>query len=346
MTTKRLRVGIEGGAGYTGGEIIRILLGHPKVEIVAVSSGTFPGQPIFMAHPNLRGRTKLSFVPKLDYKALDCLFLSGGHGDAMANVPAILKMTGKNLRIIDISGDFRLKDPDLYPIWYGRKHRSPELLAGFAYGLAELNRAEISKAHWVANPGCFATAMSLALGPLAKGGVSGAAYVTAVTGSSGSGANPSLITHHPTRHGNMRAYKPFQHQHIPEVELLLQKLAGGRKALHLSMVPISGPFVRGIYAVCQVDLPKGWTEEKVKGLFQSTYKDCAFVRLLEWTPSLNAVNGSNHCDIFVTVQDGRIGVISALDNLIKGASGQAVQNLNLMMGWDETTGLDVAGPYP
>ena len=141
------------------------------------------------------------------------------------------------------------------------------------------------------------------------------------------------------------AYKPFTHQHIPEVEQILERLAG-KKALKLSLVPISGPFARGIYAVCQVDLPKGWTADKVRALYLSAYEGSSFVRLIEEPPSLNAVNGSNHCDVFVAVSDGRIGVISAIDNLIKGASGQAVQNLNVMMGWDEGIGLDFAGHYP
>lgn len=342
---KKIRVGIEGGAGFTGGELIRLLLGHPRVEIAAATSGTFPGQPVFMAHPNLRGRTDLAFTRKLDYKKLDCLFLAGGHGDAMSNVPAIVAETGPRLRIIDLSGDFRLRDAALYPRWYTREHKAPGLLKKFAYGLVELNRAEISKSRWIANPGCFATATALALGPLAKGGVSGVVSVTAITGSSGSGASPSVITHHPTRHSNLRAYKPFVHQHVPEVEQILNQLAGG-KNLKLSLIPISGPFTRGIYAVCQVDLPKGWTEKKVIDLYRDAYKGSSFVRLTPEPPSLNAVNGSNHCDIFVTVSDGRIGVISAIDNLVKGASGQAVQNLNVMMGWDEAEGLGHAGHYP
>jgi len=342
---KKIRVGIEGGAGFAGGELIRLLLGHPKVEIAAATSATFPGQPVFLAHPNLRGRTDLSFTRKLDYAKLDCLFLAGGHGDAMNNVPAILAETGPRLRIIDLSGDFRLRDAALYPRWYTREHKAPELLKKFAYGLVELNRAEIAKSRCVANPGCFATATALALGPLAKGGVAGTVSVTAVTGSSGSGASPSVITHHPTRHANLRAYKPFVHQHVPEVEQILDRLAGG-KTLKLSLIPISGPFARGIYAVCQVDLPKGWTEKKVRDLYQDAYKGSSFVRLVPEPPSLNAVNGSNHCDVFVAVQDGRIGVISAIDNLVKGASGQAVQNLNVMMGWDESVGLESAGHYP
>ncbi|OGS36286.1 MAG: N-acetyl-gamma-glutamyl-phosphate reductase [Elusimicrobia bacterium RIFOXYD12_FULL_66_9] len=342
---KMLRVGIEGGAGFTGGELIRLLLAHPKVEIAAATSATFPGQPVFLAHPNLRGRTSLSFTRKLDYAKLDCLFLAGGHGDAMNNVPAILAETGTRLRIIDLSGDFRLRDEALYPVWYTRKHKAPALLKKFAYGLVELNRAEIGKARLIANPGCFATATALALGPLAQGGVSGVVSVTAITGSSGSGAAPTSITHHPTRHANLKAYKPFTHQHIPEIEQILERLAG-KKALRLSLVPISGPFSRGIYAVCQVDLPKGWTAERVKDLYAAAYKGSSFVRLVPEPPSLNAVNGSNHCDVFVTVQDGRICVISAIDNLVKGASGQAIQNLNVMMGWDEDIGLEAAGTYP
>ncbi len=342
---RRLKVGIEGGAGYTGGELIRILLGHPKVEIVGISSSTFPGQGVAMAHPNLRGLTKLSFVPRLDYASLDVLFMAGGHGDAMAEVPALLKSAPKDLRLVDLSGDFRLEDPELYPVWYGRRHLAPNLLKSFAYGLPELNRAAVVRSRRVANPGCFATAAALALGPLAKGGATGTVSVTAVTGSTGSGASPTLITHHPTRHANMRAYKPFRHQHTPEIEQTVNRLSG-RKALKLSLVPVSGPFARGIYAVCQLDLPKGWNAAKVQDLFRKTYDGCPFIRIVEEPPGLNAVSGSNHCDIFATVHDGRIGVVSALDNLVKGASGQAVQNLNLMMGWDETTGLSAAGCYP
>ncbi len=342
---KKLRVGIEGGAGFTGGELLRLLQGHPNAEVTQVTSSTYPGRPVFMAHPNLRARTDLRFVQKLDYSKLDCLFIAGGHGDSMRDVPAIVAHAGKKLRIVDLSGDFRLRDPKLYPKWYTRTHKAPELLKDFAYGLVELNRKAIAKSHLIANPGCFATATALALGPLAKAGVAGVASVTAITGSSGSGANPSHITHHPIRHSNMKAYKPFVHQHVPEIEQVLENLAG-KRALTLSLIPLSGPFVRGIYAVCQVDAPKGWTEEKVQGLYKAAYGDSRFVRLVEEPPSLAAVVGSNHCDIFVTVQDGRIGVISAIDNLVKGASGQAIQNLNVMMGWDEGLGLELAGHYP
>lgn len=342
---KKLKVAVAGAAGFTGGELIRLLLNHPKVELAQVSSSTFPGQPVFRAHPNLRGRTALAFTGQLDYKAFDCLFLAGGHGEAMAEVPAILGRSDGKLKIIDLSGDFRLKDPALYPVWYRRRHQAPDLLKRFAYGLVELNRAEIQKARWVANPGCFATATALALGPLAQAGVSGVVSVTAVTGSSGSGANPSPVAHHPTRHSNLKAYKPLVHPHIPEIEQVLERLAG-KKALKVSLVPVSGPFSRGIYAVCQVDAPQGLGAAEVQSFYQDAYGDSAFVRVLEEPPTLNAVVGSNHCDVYATVQDGRIAVISAIDNLVKGASGQAIQNLNLMMGWPEAEGLALAGLYP
>ncbi|MBI5210789.1 MAG: N-acetyl-gamma-glutamyl-phosphate reductase [Elusimicrobia bacterium] len=341
---RKLEVGIQGGAGFTGGELIRLLLRHPRVRLAGATSATFPGRPVSLAHPNLRGRTDLSFSRKLDYGRLDALFMAGDHGDAMAAVPAILRRAG-GLRIIDLSGDFRLQDPALYPLWYARAHRAPGLLKEFVYGLTELNRVRLRKARLVANPGCFATAAALALGPLARAGAAGIVAVTAVTGSSGSGAKPSPVTHHPTRHANMRAYKPFCHQHVPEVEQLLEALAG-KKSLRLSLVPVSGPFTRGIYAVCQAALPAGWKAGTVREAFRRAYDGCAFVRLVEEPPSLNAVVGSNHCDLFATVREGRIVVISAIDNLIKGAAGQAVQNLNVMMGFDERAGLDFAGHYP
>ncbi len=345
-SAKKIKVGIEGGTGFVGGELIRLLLNHPRVELTAVTSRSFPGQPVFLAHPNLRGRTKLAFSIKLDYEKLDAVFMAGAHGDAMEVVPAILEGPGKKLKLVDMSADFRLGDPALYPVWYARKHRAPRFLKKFVYGLVELNRAQIKKSKWIANPGCFATAAALALGPLAKARLEGVVSVTAVTGSSGSGASPSLVTHHPTRYSNMKAYKPMRHQHIPEVEQMLEKLAGGACKLRLSLVPVSGPFARGIYAVCQADLPKGWTAEGVQKLYADAYAGSAFVRLVEEPPSLNAVNGSNHCDIHVTVEDGRICVISALDNLVKGAAGQAIQNLNVMMGWPEAEGLAFAGHYP
>ncbi|HAM35450.1 MAG TPA: N-acetyl-gamma-glutamyl-phosphate reductase [Elusimicrobia bacterium] len=334
------RAAILGAAGFTGGELIRLLLRHPHIELVAAVSSSHAGLPVCEAHPNLRGRTDMRFSPRIDARGLDAIFLAGGHGQSMSAAPDMLAAAGAKLRLIDLSGDFRLPRPELYEKWYGRGHAAPQLLSRFAYGLTELNRAAIKKSRCVANPGCFATAVCLALGPLARAGLKAAACVTAVTGSSGSGCKPSLLAHHPTRWSNMRAYKPFAHQHVPEIEGLL-----GR-GLSFSLIPVSGPFARGIYAVCQIPRPRSWNEEKLRRLYAAAYKGSPFVRLLSQPPSLNAVLGSNHCDIHATVGDGHIGVVAAIDNLVKGASGQAVQNLNVMLGFDEAAGLDFAGPYP
>ncbi len=341
----KTKVGICGGAGYTGGELLRLLLAHPKVEVAAVSSKTFTGKPIHKAHPNLRGGSGLVFTDQVDTTGLDCLFLAEGHGSSMAHLPDILKKAGAGMRVIDLSGDFRLKDPELYPAWYGRVHSAPRLLKGFVYGLPELDKNGISKAAHVANPGCFATAMILALGPLAAAKLSLKVSVTAITGSSGSGALPSTGTHHPAREGNLKAYKPLSHQHVPEAEQFFDGLAGG-PSLRLSMVPISGPFVRGIYAVCQAAMPEGWDMSRIAQLYKTVYHDCRFVRITEEPPELKAVTGSNYCDLHLAGRDGSLTVIAALDNLVKGAAGQAVQNFNLMMGWDDSEGLEAQGVYP
>lgn len=342
---KKARVGVWGGAGYTGGELLRLLSGHPAVSLSAVASRSHAGKPVTAAHPHLRALAGLTFQEELDPSGLDVLFLAGGHGEAMERLPALLNNGGEHLKVVDLSGDFRLKDAALYPVWYGKAHSSPELLAGFVYGLPELDAAAIKSGTKVANPGCFATALILALAPAARAGWTGTARVTAVTGSSGSGVNPSSTTHHPGREGSMKAYKPLAHQHIPEIEACLDR-AAGKPSLRLAMVPVSGPFVRGIYAVCHLDLPKGMDEAAFKALYRDAYAGKPFVRLVDSPPDLKSVAGSNHCDVFVTAKDGGAVVIAALDNLVKGAAGQAVQNMNLMMNFDETSGLKAAGAYP
>ena len=341
---RKAKVGIWGGAGYAGGELLRLLSAHPRLEVAAVASRSHAGQPVVKAHPHLRRFERVSFAEDLDAYGLDAVFLAGGHGEAMTRVPALLAKAG-GLKIVDLSGDFRLKDAALYPTWYGRDHASPDLLPGFVYGLPELGHDAVRGASRVANPGCFATAVALGLGPLAAAGWSGAVQVTAITGSSGSGASPSAATHHPAREGSLKAYKPLAHQHVPEVEAFLDTLAR-KPSLRLAMVPVSGPFVRGIYAICHVDLPEGFDEAGLRMLFGRAYAGCPFVRLTAEPPDLKAVAGTNHCDIHIAVAGRQAVIFAALDNLVKGAAGQAVQNLNLMLGFDETLGLDASGVYP
>ncbi|MBI4422639.1 MAG: N-acetyl-gamma-glutamyl-phosphate reductase [Elusimicrobia bacterium] len=337
----KARVGLWGGAGYAGGELLRLVSGHPDLELAAVASRSHAGLPVTGSHPHLRRLSGLSFQAELDPAGLDAVLLAGGHGDAMAWVPRLLAQAPK-LKLVDLSGDFRLKDAASYRRWYGREHAAPALLDGFVYGLPELNAEAVRGATRVANPGCFATAAALALGPLASAGLAGVARITAVTGSSGSGASPSATTHHPLRDGNLRAYKPLAHQHAPEVEALLDRLAGA-PSLRLALVPVSGPFVRGICAVCHVEAPAGLD---LPALYAAAYAGRPFVRLAGEPPDLKAVAGSNHCELHVAARDGQAVVIAALDNLVKGAAGQAVQNLNMMLGLEETRGLEAAGAYP
>ena len=339
---RKLRVGVAGAAGFAGGELVRILLQHPRLELVQAASVSHAGEPLHKAHPHLRGLTALSFLPAAQPDSLDALFLAGGHGEAMECAPGIVEKA-PGLKVVDLSGDFRLTDAALYPLWYGRRHAAPDLLGRFAYGLPELDSSSVKGAGLVSNPGCIATAAALSLGPLAMEGVRATAAVTAITGSSGSGVKPSPTTHHPLREGNVRAYKPLSHQHAPEVEQLLGRL-GGR--IELALTAVSGPFVRGIYSITNLELPAPWDDAGLKAAFESAYADAAFVRLLDAPPELNAVTGSNHCDIHVRMEGRRAVVIAALDNLVKGAAGQAVQNLNLMLGFDEAEGLRFPGIYP
>ncbi len=341
----KTRVGVARGAGYAGGELLRLLLSHPRVELAAVSSQSQHGQPVTRVHPHLRLAGGLKFEPTLNPAGLDAVFLCGSHGSSMRQVPELLAAGPAGLRLLDLSSDFRLRESALYRACYGHDHAAPGLLESFVYGQPELNGAAVKAATRVANPGCFATAAILALGPLAGARIKARAHVTAVTGSSGSGALPSPVTHHPAREGSLRAYKPLAHPHVPEITQLLDALSGG-SGLPVSLVPISGPFVRGIYAVCQVELPAECDEARVRGLYERAYSGRPFVSIVPQPPDLKTVVGTNHCDIHLAFSKGTLSVIAALDNLVKGAAGQAVQNLNLMMGWPETEGLASAGVYP
>jgi N-acetyl-gamma-glutamyl-phosphate reductase len=343
MTNLKFRVAVMGGAGFAAGELIRLLLRHPRVQLVQVISSSAAGSPVGRIHPHLRGLTELVMEDQLQPEEVQLLFFCGRHGESMRQLPLLLAKH-PSLKLIDLSGDFRLKDPTLYEKWYGSKHEAIELLPSFNYGLPEFNRLLLQDCSRVANPGCFATAITLALAPLTRAGLSVKASVTAVTGSSGAGASPSAATHHPTRAGTLRAYRPLRHQHHPEIVQTLEIFSPGVTP-QIAFVPVSGPFVRGIYAICHVELPIGWSQ-RLEVLYQETYCQEPFVRVLPHPPDLQVVTGSNFCDIFATVEDGHAVIFSALDNLLKGAAGQALQNMNVMMGWDEGLGLDGAGAYP
>src|SRR5512133_1634626 len=349
---KRYRAAVIGGSGYGGAELTRRLLLHPDVELVRVASIDLVGEPLSAADPALEGRTDLVFealAPAEAARGVDVVLLGLPHGVAATKVPELVAIPG--LRIVDMSGDFRLRDAGAYQRGYGRTHPAPSLLAEFTYGLPEANREAIRRARLVAAPGCFATTIELALLPLARAGLlAGVVHVQGITGSSGSGAAPSAGTHHPVRAGNLRTYKPMEHQHVPEIEQTL--LAAGARDLAVRFVPVSAPLGRGILATAFVELPDEWTQDRLDQLYREAYAGEPFVRVpRKRLPEVAAVSGSNHAEVGVAVGPARAGrrtvtCLGALDNLVKGGAGQAIQNMNLMLGLDEKASLADPGPWP
>ncbi len=337
---------IYGGSGYGGSELLRILLFHPDVEIAFVTANEHVGKPVSSVHQNLRNLTELEFSPvPSDHKGamadIDVVFLALPHGHAAEIVPNL--PTG--IKVIDLSGDFRLEDPDQIAKFYKRENADTELQSNFIYGLAEANKERIRSAQYIANPGCFATATLLALAPLVSSGLlNGKIIVDAKTGSSGSGAKAAANTHHPQRSNSFYAYKPFVHQHLPEIEQFLTKSFGEKG--EIVFMTHSLPVARGIFASCYAETSANITNADLKNLYEHFYKDSFFVRFVENSPDIHWVKGTNFCDISVNSNGRQIAIFSAIDNLVKGAAGQAVQNMNLMFGLPETTGLLLAGSNP
>lgn len=346
MEGEKIRVGIFGGSGYGGAELLRILLFHPRASVELVTANEHAGKSVGEVHRNLHGLTDLRFekAPE-DFESLsklDCLFLALPHGQALEIAPKL--PTG--LKVIDLSGDFRLRDAAAFEEHYGRAHTAAELQREFVYGLTELNREAIRSARLVSNPGCFATATLLALAPLASQGVlQGRVVVDAKTGSSGSGAKPAANTHHPQRSNSFYAYKPFTHQHVPEIEQTLGDVSGAWSN-ELVFMTHSLPVSRGIFASAYAEVKEETTAEKLSALYEEFYSGSFFVRLVKGSPDINWVKASNFCDIGFAARARQVAVFSAIDNLVKGASGQAVQNMNLMFGLEETEGLKLVGGNP
>jgi len=338
----KIRVAIFGGSGYGGSELLRILLFHPHVEVVFVTANEHAGKAVGEVHRNLHGLTDLNFVvapESIDH--VDCVFLALPHGQAMEIVP---RLPGET-KAIDLSGDFRLRDQEVFEQHYKQRHTAMEAQAEFVYGLTETNREAITSARLIANPGCFATATLLGLAPLvAKGALTGRVIVDAKTGSSGSGAKAAANTHHPQRMNSFYAYKPFTHQHVPEIEQELEHV--GDWTNELVFMTHSLPVSRGIFASIYAESKTTLTEDQLRTMFADYYRDSFFVRLVSGSPDINWVKTTNFCDIGFAVRANSIVVFSAIDNLVKGAAGQAVQNMNLMFGLDEKTGLLLVGTNP
>ena len=315
----KIKVGVIGGAGYTAGELLRILINHPAVTIVFVNSSSNAGNPVTDVHSGLIGETDLVFTSELPFSSVDALFLCSAHGDSKKfmdenNVPSSLK-------IIDLSTDYREKRSD----------------HDFVYGLPELNRDQIRKATHIANPGCFATAIQLALLPLASAGLlTHEVHVNAITGSTGAGVKPSATSHFSWRNNNISIYKAFGHQHLQEIGQSLRQLQPGfDKAVNF--IPVRGNFARGIYATaytqCSLSL------DEAKKLYTDFYKDAAFTFVVDKNPDMKQVVNTNKGLVYLEKHDDKLLIVSMIDNLLKGASGQAVQNMNLLFGLAEKTGL-------
>jgi len=301
-------------------------------------------------HRNLYGLTDLRFERAPEelesLSGLDCVFLALPHGQALDIAPRL----PAGAKVVDLSGDFRLRDADEFREHYGREHTAAELQREFVYGLTEFNRDAIAKARLVSNPGCFATATLLGLGPLAAAGaLKGRVVVDAKTGSSGSGAKPAANTHHPQRMNSFYAYKPFTHQHVPEIEQALRAVgAEGRWSSELVFMTHSLPVSRGIFASIYAELAEGaeMTGEELAAAYADFYRGSFFVRLVQGSPDINWVKSTNFCDIGFAARGRQVAVFAAIDNLVKGAAGQAVQNMNLMFGLEEKTGLLLFGGNP
>lgn len=343
---------IFGASGYGGGELLRWLAEHPQVASIRGTSRSFAGRSFAEAHPNLRGIVRGSFAAEIEWKELaeaeqPVLFSALPHGELAKTLRSLEQAwstsgIAERLLVIDLSGDFRSADPAIFEKANGTVHPAPELLERFVYGLPEWNRAALAGAKRIASPGCFATALQLALLPL-RGLNIGFIAASAVTGSSGSGTVASAGTHHPTRAHDFRAYKILTHQHNAEVELAM---AACNITGSVSFVPQSGSFVRGIFATLQFQLPPELNAAALAQRAVEAFDGCPFIRIVDSSPRVAAVVGSNFADVSVAADHRSGAIMVALDNLGKGMAGQAVQSMNLALGLPETAGLWHAGRYP
>jgi N-acetyl-gamma-glutamyl-phosphate reductase len=337
--SKKVKVGIIGGAGYTGGELLRLLINHPHVEIAFINSKSNAGNPISQVHADLIGETELTFsddLSSLQDGSVDVIFLCVGHGDARKFLTEYT--VNDKIKIIDLSQDFRIARQSAI----GNRQ--------FVYGLPELNKDKIKGAQNIANPGCFATGIQLGLLPLAKAGLLESVYTTGITGSTGAGQGLSATSHFSWRANNIQAYKTLTHQHLKEITQSIQQLqpsfapvTADGSSESLSFIPWRGDFTRGIFISSLVDC--AWKLEQLTELYRDFYKGQPFTVLSKSEIFLKQVVNTNKCVIQLEKVGTKLVVHSAIDNLTKGASGQAVQNMNLIFGFDETAGLKLKANY-
>ena len=351
-----VRVGVLAASGYIGGELLRLLIQHPEVELTTATSRRYAGEYVFRVHPNLRGITELKFSandPSRVIASSDVVFAALPHGESVKIVPQI---ADAGLKVVDLSADFRLSDSAKYPSWYGYEHPRPDLLEKFVFSIPEINRDQVKGAQLVSSPGCIAITAILALAPLLKEKSLGIdrdhIVVDAKVGSSGAGGKPSLSTHFSERFSVVRPYKPAGHRHSAEIEQVLASMAGEQVRVSMSAHAVN--MVRGILVTSHLFVAGDLRPLDVWKAYRSMYGGSYFVRLVRdkqgpfRLPDPKLVVGSNFCDIgFETEQrTSRLVALSATDNLIKGAAGNAVQSMNLMLGFDEKTGLAMAPLHP
>ncbi len=335
---------IVGGTGYAGGELARILLGHPEVELVAMSSRGSAGEPIHRAHPNLRGVSSLSFVGPENVPASDVVFLCMPHGEAAREIK---RYQGLARVVVDVSADFRLRDPGAYSRWYAWDHPAPGALDRAVYGLAEVSRERLGGATLISGVGCNATAMNLALLPLARAGLIERVIADVKVGSSEAGAEASAGSHHATRARAVRTYSPSGHRHLAEVEQVL-----GIESVDATITAIE--MVRGVLCTAHVTTTRAVEMKELWKLYRGTYGDEPFVRVVAERGGMNRLPdprvlvGSNFADVGFAIDErsGRVIALCAIDNLVKGAAGSAVQAMNVALGFEEVAGLGFCGLHP
>ncbi|MBI3606745.1 MAG: N-acetyl-gamma-glutamyl-phosphate reductase [Nitrospirae bacterium] len=349
--TPALRVAVVGATGYTGGELLRLLVTHPRVTIAAVTSEQSAGKSLGEVFPSLArlvDQPLVAFDPEKIAARADLVFVALPSGSAMQ---AVASLVGLGRRVVDLSPDYRFVDPATYQRWYAVPHRYPTLLAKAVYGLPELHRRRIARARVVGNPGCYPTAALLALAPLVKKGLmrpGAAVIIDAKSGISGAGRGASLPYHFPEANEGLMAYKVGHHRHQPEISQELARLAN--VAPPVVFTPHLVPMTRGIFCTIYAETAAALTPERALAIYRGFYKDEPFVRVLEEgeSPQTKAVWGSNYCDVGVAVdpEAKRVVLMSAIDNLVKGAAGQAIQNMNLMCGYPESLGLTAPPVFP
>ncbi len=343
-------VAVAGGSGYIGGELVRLLLQHPAVTLTQVTSERQQGKFVRSVHPYVRHLTRLKFVSMAQLQPCDVLFLALPHGETQTRLAELQQLSP---RLIDLSSDFRLRDPQLYKTWYGHDHACPEQLSSWVYGVPELHREAIAAASYVTGAGCLATTAILGLYPLYRAGLLCAStpiVIEAKVGSSAAGNAPSLASHHPERHGAVRSFEATGHRHSAEI---IQELSPTEPlAVHFSATSIE--MVRGVLVTTHVLLPQRLTDKDLWAMYRQAYTQEPFIRIVKERrgvyryPEPKILTGTNFCDVgFVTdPHSDRVVLLSALDNLVKGGAGNAVQAMNCMLGLEETAGLTFPGLHP